>query len=163
MTFELCCVSQLEAIKQQTFQFIQTSAIHKSWAVQLILMPKVNGCLISYRRTFRDVKTGSAQLFTNPAFGHLRLSPHFFPLHRGELGMHSVNLLLRPACFYTGFLQNRKGDWKRGSKGREWIKEQEEKAMERARWAPSQSIYQTQCGPPSPPHCSHVLNPHVIL
>lgn len=57
-----------------------TTAIHTFWAVQLFPMPKVNGCLLSYRPPWRDGRTGFAKSFTNPALGHkhLRLSPVFF-------------------------------------------------------------------------------------
>lgn len=93
-----------------------------------------------------------------------RLSFCFLP-HGGELGCTLLIFHYGPACFYTGVPENRGEEWKSGSKGREWIKEQEEKAIERARWAPSQSIYQTQCGPPLPspllscpkPPCNSVM------
>lgn len=94
----------------------------------------------------------------------------FLPL-RGESGctlliFHSESLT---PFFFLSFLhrQTEEGNERVVVKDGEWIKEEEEKGRARARWAPSQSIYQTQCGPspplPAPPCCSHVLNPHVIL
>lgn len=130
---------------------------------ELPLVPKVNGCPLTYWPSQRDGRTRRAKSFAKTPSWVLNTSACLsFPLCRGEL--HSVNLSL-PASLRFTLACRRTEDEKMGSKRRDWIKEREEKGTEKARWAPSQSIYQTQCGPPLPspllscpkPPCNSVM------
>ena len=102
--FKPCYVLPPKPIKQRSPK-CQTTAFHTSRAVQLFPMPKVNGCLLSYRPTLRHGRTGFANHAQTPHWvinTSARLpSSSSFLLHRGELGLHSVNLSLQARLLFT--------------------------------------------------------------
>lgn len=112
---------------------------------------------------------GAGQVIYQLCFGSwtpLPASCLLFSTAEPEVGLHSVNLSLRGLrAFALVCRRTEERNERRVVKGRECIKEQKEKARVRARWAPSQSIYQTQCGPPLPslllscpkPPCNSVM------